>query len=128
MLSPRKQEQRQAIRFDKVFEVAISTAEMGEISAIARNISAGGMLIETPSPMVLGTIIHVRFQMPDSDGSIVAIAEVKHQYVFNYAAEGQVRQARGMGVKFVDFLDDAVGELISGPVVREPRTRMRTLH
>jgi hypothetical protein len=118
--SPEHHDQRASFRFDKVFEVAISTAELGEISAIARNISSGGMLIETPSPMALGTLVNIRFQIPDSDGSIVAVGEVKHQYVFNFAIDGQLKQARGMGVKFVEFLED----------LQEPgrRTRMRTLH
>ncbi len=118
--SPRPHELRQSLRFDKVFEVAISTAELGEISAIARNISAGGMLIETPSPMALGTLVNIRFQMPDSDGSIVAVGEVKHQYVFNFAIDGQLKQARGMGVKFVEFLED--------PQEPGKRSYMRTLH
>lgn len=115
-------EQRTSIRFNKVFEVAVSTEEFGEVSAIARNISAGGMQIETSVLLPLGSEVRVTFHMPDSDGSIVARAEVKNHYCFNYSEDGALRWARGMGVRFVEFLSEATPSFQSSP------SRMRTLH
>ena len=46
---------RAALRFEKVFPVILSTEEFGECNAMARNISAGGILIEISEPMPLGT-------------------------------------------------------------------------
>ena len=36
---------RQSLRFDKVFPVLISSEQFGECNAMARNISAGGILL-----------------------------------------------------------------------------------
>src|ERR1700758_608525 len=46
---------RAALRFEKVFPVILSTEEFGECNAMARNISAGGILIEKHDPMPPGT-------------------------------------------------------------------------
>jgi PilZ domain-containing protein len=93
-----------------------------EFEAVARNISMGGMLIESPSLPSLGSVIRVSFQMPDSDATLVALAEVKNHYVFNYHEGGGLRWARGVGVRFVEFLTDVdLGEALRA-------TRMRTLH
>jgi hypothetical protein len=117
-------EQRASIRFDKVFSVLLSAEGFGEIEAVARNISRGGMLIETPSLPALGSAVHVRFQMPGSDATIVCRAEVKNHYVFNYIEHGGLRWARGIGVKFQEFLSEAVPDLAD----QLRRERMRTLH
>jgi hypothetical protein len=124
MECPRPRDQRSSVRFDKVFEVLISSADFGEVSACARNISTGGMQIETPCVLPLGSEVRVRFQIPDSDASIVARAEVKNHYTFNYSEKGEPRWARGMGVKFVEFVEDGDEELARSL----PRARMRTLH
>jgi c-di-GMP-binding flagellar brake protein YcgR len=115
-------EKRASIRFSKVFEVFISSEQFGEFAAIARNISEGGMLIETVSPFPLGSECRVRFQIPDSEASLIARAEVKNHYCFNYAHRGCLRCARGMGVKFLEFLEDQSEHF------RVSLSRMRTLH
>lgn len=124
MNCPNLREQRTNIRFDKVFDVWLSSEDFGEIGATARNISAGGMLIETVSVPSLGSEVRIRFQIPDSDGSIVVRGEVKNHYVFNYAQGGVLRWARGIGVRFIEFLADGADQL----QVSLSRTRMRTLH
>lgn len=120
--TPIAPEQRTSMRFEKVIPVGLSTEEYGEIGAVARNISSGGMLIETPAPMPLGSEVRVHFQIPDSQGSLVARAEVKNHYCFNYYEDGTPRQARGMGVRFLEFLEDGAERL------RLTLTRYRTLH
>jgi hypothetical protein len=124
MSCPNAREQRATIRFNKVFEVSLSTDDHAEIDAVARNISVGGMLIETPSVPPLGSEVRIRFQIPDSDASIIVRGEVKNHYVFNYADGGALRWARGIGVRFIEFLSDGADQLR----VSLTRTRMRTLH
>jgi hypothetical protein len=115
-------EKRASIRFTKVFEVFVSSDDFAEVAAIARNISEGGMLIETVAPLPLGSACQVRFQIPDSDASLIARAEVKNHYCFNYAHRGRIRWARGMGVKFLEFLED------QNELFRVTLSRLRTLH
>jgi len=76
-------EQRRTIRFDKAFPVAIRSETFGESSAIARNVSSGGIMVELPEPLPLGTRVQVFFSMPDSHARIVARGEVKNHYFLN---------------------------------------------
>jgi hypothetical protein len=118
-------EQRTSIRFDKVFRVSLSGDGFGELDAVARNISLGGMLIETPSLPTLGSVVKVHFQVPGGGGDeLTAMAEVKNHYVFNYNENGCLRWARGIGVKFLEFLVGDVPDLAE----QLQRERMRTLH
>ena len=129
MSVPAPREQRASIRFNHVFPVFLSSEAFGEIECVARNISEGGMLIETPSPPSLGSEVCVRFRVPDSDASLVARAEVKNHYVFNYHEGGGLRWARGIGVRFLEFLSDTGdAQLDLGEQLQNQRTRMRTLH
>jgi hypothetical protein len=122
MALPVAPDKRTSIRFLKVIRVSISSEEFAEIPAVARNISAGGMLIETCQPPPLGTEVTIHFRMPDSDADITVRAEVKNHYFFNYWEDGEPRRASGMGVRFVQFVDD--GE----EAMRSSFTRWRTLH
>ena len=54
---------RDALRFEKVFPVILSTEDFGECNAMARNISAGGILIELAEPLPLGTEVRARTTM-----------------------------------------------------------------
>ncbi len=99
------------MRFDKVFPVSISAECYGEVAAVARNISAGGMLIETPFPFPLGSEVRVHFQMPDSRGAISVRAEVKNHYALNYCEGDEQHSARGMGVRFLEFVQDGAERL-----------------
>ena len=94
---------RAAYRFEKVFPVILSTEEFGEVNAMARNISAGGILIEIPDPMPLGTAVRVHFFMPDSSASIVARGEVKNHYFLNFADGSGARSLTGMAIRFTEF-------------------------
>lgn len=110
------------IRFDKAFPVIVGSEIYGDSPAVARNISLGGMMIEMTEPLPLGTFVTVHFRMPDSSGDIMARAEVKHQYCFNFGrAEGPFR-ARGIGLRFVEFVEDSAERL------QESFTPHRVLH
>ncbi|HJZ84499.1 MAG TPA: PilZ domain-containing protein [Polyangia bacterium] len=105
-------EKRQSLRLDKVFPVWITSSEFGELQGVARNISAGGIFIETAEPMPLGARVHVHFAMPESDAEIVARGEVKNHYFLNYAdgPRGPTTMS-GMGIRFLGFESDGAESL-----------------
>ncbi len=113
---------RAALRFEKVFPVILSTDEFGECNAMARNISAGGILIEMPEPMPLGTEVRVHFMMPDSQATIIARGEVKNHYFLNFNDAGGQRSLTGMAIRFTEFEADSQELMGLG------LTRMRILH
>jgi hypothetical protein len=94
---------RRALRFEKVFPVIVSSTEFGECNAMARNISAGGILLEVREPLPLGTAVRVHFAMPDSQASIVARGEVKNHYFLNFNDDGEPRALTGMAIRFSTF-------------------------
>src|SRR5260370_32330846 len=46
------------------------------ILAVARDISVGGMLLETKASLALGTILDLRFTLPDGEGVAKAVGSV----------------------------------------------------
>ena len=102
--------QRIAMRFNKVFPVVIDSEIYGECSGIARNVSQGGILVEMADPLPLGSCVTVFFRMPDCVGAIKARAEVKHHYCLNYSVKDRAARARGMGLRFVEFLSEGTLE------------------
>jgi len=114
-------EKRIHTRFDKAFLVVIGSELYGDSFAIARNISGGGCLVEMTYAPPLGTIVTVHFQhvryaeVPDSEKAqfsvpsaideIVARAEVKHHHYLNFADGEDTASARGIGLRFIEFID-----------------------
>jgi hypothetical protein len=115
-------EKRIDMRFDKVFPVVVGSEIYGDSSGIARNLSAGGMLVEMVEPIPLGAIVTVHFHMPDSHGDVAVRAEVKHQFCFNYSRDSEPARTRGIGLKFVEFVEDGARRL------EESFSRERVLH
>src|SRR3954464_13450968 len=96
-------EKREHLRFDKVFPVRVESILFGDLSCVARNVSAGGIFIETRDPLPLGARIRVRFLNPEETAEIVALGEVKNHYFVNYAHNGASRSVSGMTVRFTSF-------------------------
>ena len=113
------------MRFDKAFPVVVRSEVFGDLSAIARNISLGGMMVEMIDPLPLGTFVTVHFRFLDSQGEFVARAEVKHHYCFNFATGDLPCRVQGIGMRFVEFEDDGRG---GGDGWRETFARHRVLH
>ena len=108
-------EKRVHTRFDKAFLVVIGSELYGDSHAIARNVSAGGILVEMGYAPPLGTVVTVHFQHARGDDlfdEIVARAEVKHHHYLNFGAIGETATStRAIGLRFLEFVD--AGELIS---------------
>lgn len=99
-------DRRRAYRFDKVFQVEVSSPIFGSYMCVARNISAGGIFLETFDPLPLGSEVRIHFEIPDSQGEVVAVGEVKNHYYLNYQQDGSPRSLMGMGVRFLGFEED----------------------
>ena len=109
---PVRGEKRTHNRFDKAFPVMIGSELYGDGYAIARNVSAGGILVEMSYAPPLGTIVTVHFQHPrgeDGLDEIVARAEVKHHHYLNFSGStrdgGESASARAIGLRFIEFVD-----------------------
>lgn len=100
-------EKRQHLRFDKVFPVRVESVLFGEMSCVARNVSAGGIFLETREPLPLGARVRVSFQNPEQSAEVVALGEVKNHYFINYMHGGVQRTCTGMAVRFSAFENES---------------------
>jgi hypothetical protein len=102
-------EKRIHSRFDKAFVVVIGSELYGDAVAIARNVSAGGILVEMSYAPPLGTVVTVHFQHArDGEGmdELVARAEVKHHHYLNFSGgDSDAASSRAIGLRFIEFLD-----------------------
>ena len=105
-------EKRIHIRFDKAFLVVIGSELYGDTVAVARNISAGGILVEMTYAPPLGTVVTVHFQCARDDDEqgetgideLVVRAEVKHHHYLNFTGTSDAASTRAIGMRFVDFV------------------------
>ncbi len=100
---PTALERREAARLDKVFRVYLE-GEHGCGLGIARNISRGGLFVETRAPQPIGSQVRITF--PSEAGNMLAVAEVR--YVCHLLARGRGSTPgplalRGMGLRFLYF-------------------------
>lgn len=86
LIHHRLAEQRKDPRAPLVTQV---TCEQGMSLAFSRDISQGGMFVETPQPVAVGSQVGLRFHLNDGGPVIVASGEVTYQV-------GKL----GMGVRF----------------------------
>ena len=101
-------EKRIHTRFDKAFPVLVGSELYGEAFAIARNVSAGGILVEMSYAPPLGTVVTVHFQHAREDDmldEIVVRAEVKHHHYLNFAGGSDTAATRAIGLRFLEFVD-----------------------
>ena len=111
-------EKRIHIRFDKAFLVVIGSELYGDTIAVARNISAGGILVEMTYAPPLGTVVTVHFQCVRDDDplersetgggapdELVVRAEVKHHHYLNFTGGNDAASSRAIGLRFLEFID-----------------------
>ena len=101
-------EKRIHTRFDKAFLVVIGSELYGDATAVARNVSAGGCLVEMSYAPPLGTVVTVHFQHAREDDlmdEIVARAEVKHHHYLNFTGGNDAASTRAIGLRFIEFID-----------------------
>jgi hypothetical protein len=100
-------DRRTGSRLDKVFPVWLEGVH-GCGMGIARNISEGGMFVETATPHPIGSQVQVSF--PSDAGDMVAVGEVRYvcHLVGRKAGQDVHAAVHGMGVRFLYF--EARGE------------------
>ena len=101
-------EKRIHTRFDKAFLVGIGSELYGDTIAVARNVSAGGILVEMTYAPPLGTVVTVHFQHARDDDQLdelVVRAEVKHHHYLNFAGGNDAASARAIGLRFLEFVE-----------------------
>ena len=99
-------DKRDRERFDMVFSVYI-TGAWGSAFGIARNISEGGIFIESPDPYPLSSRMQITFYIPEGDTEMTAVGEVVHICFLDRTAGGDLRDVMvGMGIRFVGFVQD----------------------
>jgi hypothetical protein len=101
-------EKRIHTRFDKAFLVVIGSELYGDSVAVARNVSAGGILVEMTYAPPLGTVVTVHFQHARDDeqlDEIVLRAEVKHHHYLNFTGGNDAASSRAIGLRFLECLD-----------------------
>jgi hypothetical protein len=99
----RRPERRSAARLDKVFPVWLE-GERGAGMGVARNISEGGMFVETRVPHPLAAQVRITF--PSPSGEMTAVAEVRYvcHLMGRLSGDATVQGAvHGMGVRFLYF-------------------------
>jgi hypothetical protein len=115
-------EKREHLRFDKVFPVRVESMLFGDAPCVARNVSAGGIFLETRDPLPLGSRIRVCFLTPDETAEIVALGEVKNHYFLNFHQAGVQKAVSGMAVRFLGFEEEGQH------VLNDCLDRFRVLH
>jgi hypothetical protein len=96
-------ERRETTRLDKAFHVYVE-GERGPGLGIARNISRGGIFVETRAPQPIGSQVRITF--PSESGNMHAVAEVRyvcHLLGLGHGALQEPRAVRGMGLRFLYF-------------------------
>lgn len=99
-------ERRAYARIDKLFRVLVYSEEFGEQWFVARNISETGMFVEMPEPLPLRTKVVIRFQLPDDDAAICAIARIQNHYYLQFAGPAGIQALAGVGLKFLRFVPE----------------------
>jgi hypothetical protein len=116
-LQTNKDDRRSWTRLDKVFPVLVESNIFGFMNCVARNISPGGIFLETREPLPLGTPLRIYFSLPYGTGGIAATGEVKNHYYLNFGTDKGPCSVTGMGVRFTSFEDN--GEHRLGSVLRQ---------
>jgi hypothetical protein len=102
---PDSPERRSLARLDKVFAVWLE-GERGEVRGVARNISPGGLFVETPVTEPIGAEVRIAF---GTDGGIIAVGEVRYVcHLVGRRAPGSEGPdvpvgVQGMGIRFIRF-------------------------
>lgn len=96
------QERRSASRLDKAFPVFVTTPQ-GIFRGVARNISSGGMFIETRDLQPMGGRVTICFSDDRSGVELAVVSEVRYQCVLEYVGKAGRTALRGVGVRFINL-------------------------
>jgi len=92
-------ERRRARRVPVEIQIQYETAD-GFFQDYIRNLSLGGIFIETPKPLPMNTKLKVQFSLPDMSAPIVAEGVVVHTLRVGQPKNPSVS---GMGIRFSEL-------------------------
>jgi hypothetical protein len=107
-------ERRTGTRLDKAFPVWLE-GERGGCHGVARNISDGGLFVESPVTHPIGTQVRVTFSAGEEE--MTAVGEVRYACALTgrpAAPSERTVGVRGMGIRFLYF--EAAEARASGPL------------
>ena len=92
----------------RTVRVLVDYAAAGEVHCeYATTLGAGGLFIESESPLPEGTHLKVRFRLGGAAGE-GAVHEIEGRVVWTQApTEGETQRAPGMGISFTDAVATA---------------------
>lgn len=105
MAGSQADDRRNSSRFDKVFPVYLSSSQ-GIFRGVARNISTGGMFIETSEIQPMGGKVTVCFSDHASGVELSVISEVRYQCVLELGGKSGPTGLRGIGVRFLEIEEE----------------------
>lgn len=100
-------ERRRSRRVPVEIQIQYETAD-GFFQDYIRNLSLGGIFIQTPQPLPTNTKLRVQFSLPDMSVPIVADGVVVHTL---RVGQGKNASASGMGIKFSELEPSSKKEL-----------------
>ena len=100
-------ERRRSRRVPVEIQIRYETAD-GFFQDYIRNLSLGGIFIQTPQPLPMNTKLKVQFSLPDMPVPIVADGVVVHTLRVGQAKNAS---ACGMGIKFAELEPSSKQEL-----------------
>ncbi len=107
-----KVDRRNWTRLDKLFPVLIESPLFGYMNCIARNISAGGIFLETRDPLPLGSNLRIYFSFPGGpEKGFSLFGQVKNHYYLNYSTVEGPSKMTGMGVRFMESAEEEADDL-----------------
>lgn len=130
MLKPKPDSDRRGnLRLDTMFPVQVESLALGgHLDCVARNISNGGMMLESRQLVPLASPIEIRFTLPGGPaGGILARGEVKNHYYLSFGDPKALKHLYGMGVRFTAFADDGL-ERLDRSITSLATTATSTVH
>ncbi|HET9551584.1 MAG TPA: PilZ domain-containing protein [Anaeromyxobacteraceae bacterium] len=109
-------ERRATGRLDKVFPVWLD-GERGVAHGVARNISPGGLFVETPVTHPIGSQVRVTFSAGSDE--MTAVGEVRYVCALTGRPSAPSQRpvgVRGMGIRFLYFEAEAAAEPAGAPI------------
>lgn len=83
-------------RYDRRIEVDLQ-ADGKRTSAVTKNISLGGMFVETLDPLIVGATVQVKFKVPTQPEPIEVTGEIRW---LERGAAASAGGMTGMGIRF----------------------------
>ncbi|MCC6752307.1 MAG: PilZ domain-containing protein [Deltaproteobacteria bacterium] len=115
-------DRRSFLRLNIAVPLTVESVLHGTVTCLARNISEGGVFLETQTLLPLGSLIRIWFAGAHGERALCLLGTVRNHYSLDYGDGGQYRRMVGMGVRFRE-LGSAAEEAVLGRVLASDSPR-----